>query len=96
MVMDVAGWHRSGDLDVPDNVSLVILPAYSPKLNPIERVWLYRRERHLSHRLLDSYDGIVNACCAAWNTLTPERLQPLMRYPYLEQAGVRLGCITGW
>ncbi len=85
MVMDGAGWHRSGDLDVPDNVSLVILPAYSPELNPIERVWLYLRERHLSHRLLDSYDDIVNACCTAWNKLTAERLQSLTSYPYLEQ-----------
>ena len=85
MVMDGAGWHRSGDLDVPDNVSLVILPAYSPELNPIERIWLYLRERHLSHRLLDSYDDIVNACCTAWNKLTAERLQSLTSYPYLEQ-----------
>ena len=37
MVMDGAAWHRSVDLDVPDKVSLVILPAYSPELNPIER-----------------------------------------------------------
>ena len=85
MVMDGAGWHRSGDLDVPDNVSLVILPAYSPELNPIERVWLYLRERHLSHRLLDSYDDIVNACCTAWNKLAAKRLQSLTCYPYLEQ-----------
>ena len=85
MIMDGAGWHRSGDLDVPDNVSLVILPAYSPELNPIERIWLYLRERHLSHRLLDSYDDIVNACCTAWNKLTAERLQSLTSYPYLEQ-----------
>ncbi len=85
MVMDGAGWHRSGELDVPDNVGLVILPAYSPELNPIERVWLYLRERHLSHRLLDSYDDIVSACCTAWNKLTAERLQSLTSYPYLEQ-----------
>ncbi len=85
MVMDGAGWHRSGELDVPDNVSLVILPAYSPELNPIERVWLYLRERHLSHRLLDSYHDIVSACCTAWNKLTAERLQSLTSYPYLEQ-----------
>ena len=85
MVMDGAGWHRSGDLDLPDNISLVILPAYSPELNPIERIWLYLRERHLSHRLLDSYDDIVNACCTAWNKLTAERLTSLTSYPYLEQ-----------
>ena len=83
--MDGAGWHQSNDLDVPENVSLVILPAYSPELNPIERIWLYLRERHLSHRLLDTYDDIVNACCTAWNKLTAERLQSLTSYPYLEQ-----------
>jgi transposase len=34
--MDKAGWHRSGDLVVPKNLSLVFLPPYSPELNPIE------------------------------------------------------------
>ena len=76
---------RSGELDAPDNVSLVILPAYSPALNPIERVWLDLGERHLSHRLLDNYDGIVDACCTAWNKLTAERPQWLTSYLHLEQ-----------
>ncbi len=85
VVMDGAGWHQSLDLKIPGNVSLVILPSYSPALNPIERVWLCLRERHLSHRLLDTYDAIVTACCNGWNQLTPERLQSLTSYPYLEQ-----------
>ena len=65
--------------------ALVPLPPYSPQLNPVERVWLYLRERHLSHRLLDGYDAIVDACCAAWNQLTPQRLRSLTSYPYLQQ-----------
>ena len=39
---------------VPANVTLVSLPAYSPELNPVERVWLYLKERFLSHRLLET------------------------------------------
>jgi hypothetical protein len=35
--MDKAGWHTAGDLVVPDNLSLVFLPPYSPELNPIDR-----------------------------------------------------------
>jgi len=35
------------------------LPAYSPELNPIERLWLYLKERFLCHRLLDDYDAIL-------------------------------------
>ena len=67
----------------PGNVTLVPLPPYAPELNPVERVWLYLRERFLSHRLLD--DAIVDACCAAWNRLTPKRLRSLCSYPYLQQ-----------
>ena len=85
MLLDQAGWHGARDLVVPGNVTLVPLPPYAPQLNPVERVWLYLRERHLSHRLLDSYDAIVGACCAAWNQLTPERLRSLTNHPYLQQ-----------
>lgn len=85
MVVDGAGWHIAHDLRIPNNVSLVLLPPYSPELNPVERVWLYLRERHLSHRLLAGYDAIVDALCNAWNALTPDRLTSLTRYPYLNQ-----------
>ena len=61
------------------------MPPYSPELNPVERVWLFLRERHLSHRLLAGYDAIVDALCAAWNALTPERLLSLTSYSYLNQ-----------
>lgn len=88
MVVDQAGWHTAHALAVPDNVTLVRLPPYSPELNPIERVWLYLRERHLSHRLLAGYGAIVDALCHAWNQLTPERLNTLTSYPYLNQVRI--------
>jgi flagellar basal-body rod modification protein FlgD len=39
VVLDGAGWHTAGDLRVPEGVHLVRLPAYSPELQPAERVW---------------------------------------------------------
>ena len=65
LVMDQAGWHVAQALIVPGYVTLALLPPYSPELNPVERVWLYLRERHLSHRVLASYDAIVDAVCHA-------------------------------
>jgi len=36
---DGAGWHqRGGRLLVPDNITLLPLPPYSPELNPMENV----------------------------------------------------------
>ena len=85
MVLDGAGWHGAKALRVPGNVTLVPLPPYSPDLNPVERVWLYLRERYLSHRLLADYGAVVDACCRAWNDLTAEtgRIRPLCSYPDL-------------
>jgi DDE superfamily endonuclease len=59
MVLDRAGWHGAHTLVVPGTVTLVPLPPYAPQLNPVERVWLYLRERHLSHRLLNGYDAMA-------------------------------------
>jgi transposase len=87
LVLDQAGWHGAKDLIVPDGITLVPLPPYSPELNPVERVWLYLRERYLSHRVLADYEAVVDACCEAWNALVAEvgRLRSLTAYPYLEQ-----------
>lgn len=86
MVLDGAGWHDRRSVIIPANVSLVALPPYSPELNPIERVWLYLRERYLSHRFFADYRAVVEACCRAWNALVAEtgRLRSLCAYPYLD------------
>lgn len=59
--------------------------CYSPELNPVERVWLYLKERFLSLRALDDTEAIINACCAAWLALLaePGRLKSLCSYPWI-------------
>jgi len=66
LMLDQAGWHGQAALQVPGSITL---PPYSPELNPVERVWLYLRERFLSFRLYQSEGAIVDALCAAWNAL---------------------------
>jgi putative transposase len=85
MMLDRAGWHGSGHLRVPDNITLEPLPAYSPELNPVERVWLYLKQRFLSHRLHPDYEAIVEAACDAWNRLRNEvgRINSLCSYPWI-------------
>ena len=38
LLLDQAGWHGAKRLAVPANVTLLSLPAYSPELNPVERI----------------------------------------------------------
>lgn len=85
LALDRAGWHGARALAVPANVTLVPLPPYSPELNPVERIWLYLRERFLSLRVFKDDRAIVDACCAAWNRLVgePGRIRSLCHQPWI-------------
>ena len=91
LILDQAGWHMARQLSVPKTVTLLPLPPYSPELNLVERVWLYLRERFLSHRLLQDYSTVLDATCRAWNNLTAEtgRLARLTKYPYQIKSKLR-------
>jgi hypothetical protein len=69
LLLDQAGWHLSGRLKVPSNITLIALPAKCPELNPQENTWQFIRDNWLSNRVFKSYDDIVDHCCYAWNKL---------------------------
>jgi transposase len=39
LIQDNAGWHKSKDVIVPEGIHVEYLPAYSPELQPAERLW---------------------------------------------------------
>jgi hypothetical protein len=73
VLLDRAGWHTTENLVMADNLTLALLPSYSPELNAIERLWLYLRERYLSRGVWPAYQDIIDACCRAWNVPCLER-----------------------
>jgi hypothetical protein len=72
VLLDRAGWHTTENLVMADNLTLALLPSYSPESNAIERLWLYLRERFLSHGVWPACQDIVDACCRAWNAVRAE------------------------
>ena len=72
IIIDGAGWHTTNALKVPENMSLLPLPPYSPELNPQENIWQYLRQNYLAGRIFKDYNAIVDAACNAWNALTNE------------------------
>jgi len=69
LLLDRAGWHTTGELKSPKNITLLFLPSRAPELNPVENIWQFLRDNWLSNRVFTSYDDILDHCCYAWNQL---------------------------
>jgi transposase len=39
LLVDKAGWHTGGEVDLPEGIHLEFLPSGSPELMPAERLW---------------------------------------------------------
>jgi transposase len=75
LVLDNAGWHGPKGLAVPDGITLVFLPPYSPELQPAERLWPLVDEpvanKHFA--TLDDLDAVVAERC---RLLDPAAIKP--------------------
>lgn len=72
ILLDKAAWHTSKKLQLPQNISLLPLPAASPELNAAENIWQYQRQTYLSNRIFNDYDHVTEAISSAWKSLTAD------------------------
>jgi transposase len=63
LVVDRAGWHSSEQVQVPEGIHLIFLPAYSPELQRAERLWTLTNEpiANRSFNSLDELEEVVMA-----------------------------------
>ena len=72
LLLDRAGWHTTGKLAMPTNITPILLPSRSPELNPVENVWQYLRANWLSNSVFENYEAIIDAACEAWQKLVAQ------------------------
>ena len=72
LLLDRAGWHTTGKLAMPTNITPILLPSRSPELNPVENVWQYLRANWLSNSVFENYEAIIDAACEAWQNLVAQ------------------------
>jgi len=65
VIGDQAGFHfRPGDERLPERVRIIPLPAYSPELNPVERLWDIVKDS-LCNRVYKGIEALEDAACTA-------------------------------
>jgi len=85
MVLDGAPCHRANHLCVPDRMSLVRLPAYSPELNPVEHLWDEMREKDFANRVFDSLGSAMAQAARGLKRLenSPHSVKRLAGWPWI-------------
>jgi transposase len=88
LIWDGAGFHTSGALRTPSNITVLRLPAYSPELNPVENLWHYLKSHFWSNRAYDDYGALEEAAVSAWRTavLDAALVKTVCAAPFLERA----------
>ena len=85
LFVDGAGNHHSGELEVPNNIILHLLPPYSPELNPQENLWDEIREKTFKNYALKSmeevYDKLEEA--ALYIERNPAIVKSITSFPYI-------------
>jgi putative transposase len=60
---DGAAWHRSKNLEIPENIELFQLPPATPEMNPIEQIWKEIRKRGFRNEIFLTLDKVVDRLC---------------------------------
>ena len=63
LVCDGAGWHKSKDLVVPENIHIHHIPPYTPEMNPIEQIWREIRTRGFKNEVFNTLDDVIDRLC---------------------------------
>jgi transposase len=88
LIWDGAGYHTGAKLQVPANISVILLPPYSPELNPVENLWHYLRSHHWSNRMYRDYDDLESEAAKSMGAvcLDAEKVKSICNAPYVQRS----------
>ena len=92
MFLDGVGWHKSKDFHLPENLRLLLLPPYSPELNPQEHIWDELREKYFHNREFGSIYALENHLVGALYDLenTPDLIKSITGWDWIINAVSRV------
>ena len=77
MVCDGAAWHKSKAMKVPENITLLNIPPYTPEMNPIEQIWRELRTQGFRNEVFQTLEKVVDRLCETINNLSPEMISSI-------------------
>lgn len=92
LVVDNAGWHRTEKLEIPEGIELLFLPAYSPELQPAERLWSLVDEPIVNKAIesLEVLEEMIAQRCCTLSEKFQTQIQRLTNYHWWPQTSISL------
>ena len=86
LLIDNAGWHKSKELEVPENIRIFPLPPYSPELQPVECSWPLLRESVANKYFddLDKFENTISDRCA-WLNKNPAIVKGAVGFNWIQK-----------
>jgi transposase len=87
LVMDRAGWHVSARVVTPSEIYVEYLPAYSPELQPAERLWSMTDEPlvNKSFDKIQDLEAVLSERCQILSATMTEPIKNLTNYYWWPQ-----------
>jgi transposase len=77
LIADGAAWHKSKTLVIPENITVMSLPPYTPEMNPIEQIWKEIRKLGFRNEVFETLAKVVDRLCETIRSLTPDTIKSI-------------------
>lgn len=83
LVCDGAAWHKSGTLKVPDQITILHIPPYTPEMNPIEQIWHELRTKGFHNEVFSTLEKVVDRLCETINHLSNDTVMSITQRDWI-------------
>lgn len=83
VVCDGAAWHKSSKLEVPENMTILHIPPYTPEMNPIEQIWRELRTQGFRNEVFPTLEKVVNRLCETIRHLSKNTIISITRRQWI-------------
>jgi transposase len=83
LVLDGACWHKAKELEIPSNIELYFLPAYSPELNPVETLWQHVKRYTIRNKVYKELSDLEDAVHCFYNQISTSEFKSICAANYL-------------
>jgi transposase len=86
LLIDNAGWRKSKELEIPENIKIFPLPPYTPELQPVECSWPLLKETVANKYFdnLDTFENIIAKRCS-WLNKNPATLKGAVGFSWIQE-----------